>query len=117
MKIATKVGTKTGLLNMIGVLENVYKRPALYIGRKDDVDGVVNFLQGFLTACDALGFGYSRDINRQVIVEDDWEPGAQGVWLQMREKGMSEEEIVKELVRLEIKNWQKLVAILIASEQ
>lgn len=117
MEIITKIGTKTGLLNIIGQLENVHKRPALFIGRKDDVDGVINFLQGFLAACDALGFRYSRDINRQVIIESDWETGAEGVWLQMRQKGMSEEEIVQELLRLEIKGWQKLVAILTASEE
>ncbi len=117
MEITTKIGTKTGLLNIIGQLENVHKRPALFIGRKDDVKSAVNFLQGFLTACDALGFGYSRDIGRQVIVENDWEPSSQGVWLQMREKGMHEEEIVQELVRMEIRSWQKLVALLVASEQ
>ncbi len=117
MEITTKIGTKTGLLNIIGQLENVHKRPALFMGKKDDVAGAVNFLQGFLTACDALGFGYSRDISRQVIVENDWEPGSQGVWLQMREKGMSEADIVQELVRIEIRSWQKLVAILIASEE
>ena len=117
MEIITKIGTKTGLLNIIGQLENVHKRPALFIGRKDDVDGVINFLQGFLAACDSLGFRYSRDINRQVIIESDWETGAEGVWLQMRQKGMSEEEIVQELLRLEIKCWQKLVAILTASKE
>ena len=117
MEIGTKIGTKTGLLNIIGQLENVYQRPALFIGRRDDVAGAVDFLAGFLTACDALGFRYSRDISRHVIVENEWEPSSQGVWLQMREKGLSEEEIVKELVQLEIKGWQKLVAILIASEQ
>jgi len=116
MEAIAKIGTKTGLLNIIGELENVYKRPAMYIGKKDDVDGIVKFFQGFLGACDALGFGYSRDISRQVIVENGWEPGAEGVWMQMRNKGMSEEDIVKEFVRLEIKKWQKLIGILLASE-
>lgn len=116
MEAIAKIGTKTGLLNIIGELENVYKRPALYIGKNDDVEGIVNFYQGFLGACDALGFGYSRDISRQVIVENSWEPNAEGIWLQMRKKGMGEEDIVKEFVRLEIKKWQRLVAILLASE-
>ncbi|MGI4789124.1 MAG: hypothetical protein ACRYFS_09780 [Janthinobacterium lividum] len=117
METITKIGTKTGLLNIIGELENVCKRPAMWINKKDDVDGVINFLQGFLTACDALGFGYSRDISRQVHVESDWESGAEGVWLQMRQKGMSEEAIVQELLRMEIRTRQKQVALLLASEE
>ena len=116
MEAIAKIGTKTGLLNIINALEIVYERPALFIGEKDNVDSTMKFLQGFLVASDALGFKYSRDISRQVIIENDWEPRPGGVWLQMRDKGMSEEAIVQELIRLEIKNWQKLVRILLASE-
>ena len=37
----------TKLLNIVEALDRVHGVVGLYIGRKDDVDGVVNFLQGF----------------------------------------------------------------------
>ena len=100
----------TKLLNIVEALDRVHGVVGLYIGRKDDVDGVVNFLQGFREACDVLGLRYGVEVERQVFSENGWERRANGVWVQMRESGMSEEVIVIELVRLEILKWQKLLS-------
>jgi hypothetical protein len=85
----------------------VKSRPLLYISKEEGVDGFQTFLHGFLVACNALGYRYSSDAERRVLLSAGYERRADGVWSQMQEKGMSDEEMIHQGLVLEIQKWKE----------
>jgi hypothetical protein len=61
-----------------------------------------NYLSGFRGACAACGFEVNRKLRQQVIERHGWKFSAAGPASQMKEKGMSEEAIMDELIAIEM---------------
>lgn len=103
---------------IIACLEDVLNRPGMYLGPFNDVPHVVAFLNGFDTACAALGFSPVRlDVTYQSVVrERGWfESSTRGIWDVMHDRGLDEHEIVRELVVVELEVWKRRTSPLSSS--
>jgi hypothetical protein len=94
---------------IIQYLERVQEAPEAYIS--PDVPSVIIFLAGFYTALVALGsLPLSRyaDCSRRVIEAAGWCNPRRPLWDQMRDAGMGESEIVREVLRLRVEAFKLL---------
>ena len=98
------------LSHIISSLELFRTRIGMYVANADDVDDVKAYITGFTNACGTLGFGYDSDITCTVLHENGWEAYANGPVGQMRSSGLTERQIVQEIVNLEIAKWRRLLA-------
>ncbi len=99
---------------IIACLEDVLKRPEMYLGPSADVAHVVTFLSGFDTACTALDLspGHTDTAYQSVVREKGWaESSTRGVWNIMYDRGLTEHEIVRELIVIEIAAWKQRAAL------
>ena len=88
-------------------LEHIRKRPLMYFS--NDVPAVVNFLEGFKTACLMLNAGFDyKTIYEQVAQERGWKNSPQGIWRQMQERGMNDAEVIAELLAIHQEIWIQL---------
>jgi hypothetical protein len=62
---------------------------------------VQSFLTGFATGCLVCGYDIHRDLGSGLKEVRGWEWNAVGPIPQMRAKGLSEEEIMDELIEIE----------------
>ena len=97
---------------IIEILESVRKRTPMYI-EAIDAKLLEHFLHGFNVGCFALlndAQAYSRHISMflRIASERGWDFNALSPVNVMRKKGLSEEEILNELMVLEIKTWHRL---------
>ncbi len=91
------------------MLEIVLKAPRMFFG--DEMPSVFNFVEG-------LRFMYSEldvsdayyDTFNMVIKERGWRFSAHHPFVEMRERGMSEQEITAEVLTIEIEVWKRLVS-------
>jgi hypothetical protein len=98
---------------IIACLEDVLKRPEMYLGPSADVTHVVAFLSGFDTACTTLGLssGHMDTAYQSVVREKGWaESSTRGIWNIMSDRGITEHEIVRELIVIEIEAWKQRAA-------
>jgi hypothetical protein len=97
------------------VLQDILNRPGMYIGPfVNDIESVVSFLSGFNTACEALGIpsSHTDEFYLSVVRERGWSaPSTRGIWTIMREQGMGEESIIRELLTIELEVWKKRIAL------
>ncbi len=89
------------IARLIEQLKLAVSRPALFAG-KATVDAVGSFLNGMSLACFATGIVISLDIRREATKSRGWKFYANTA-LYLRDQGLSEEQIVQELLRIEIK--------------
>ncbi|MEO7719592.1 MAG: hypothetical protein ABIY70_25595 [Capsulimonas sp.] len=89
------------------MLEHIKKRPAMYLGRHDDVHGLDLFLNGFGGSFHAFGARHSYLHLYAAMRAHNYETSARVDYLyeQMRERGLSDAEIVQERMMLEIEAW------------
>lgn len=96
--------------DVIRMLEHIIDRPFLFIA--DRPLAVVDYLNGLNAILGYLGFPLPRsgynEIYRDVVIEQGWEYDAGGPWHQMQMKGMTNEEIIKETIRIEIEYWKRV---------
>jgi len=87
-------------------LEVISLRPTSWVA---NLDQALGFLHGLQMACSIAGLkcGYD-DVYRDVAIERGW------IWLvasgalpSMKEKGLSDLEIIKELLSIEIEAWKR----------
>jgi hypothetical protein len=98
------------IYDIIACLEDVLQRPGVYLGTSIDVTHVVAFLNGFDAACVASGLsgGYVDAVYQSVVRERGWgESSTRGIWNSMRDRGLPEDEIVRELLLIEIATWKR----------
>lgn len=69
-----------------------------------DVPSTINFLNGFALGCFACGLD-DLDVRESATVARGWTWSAAGPIGEMRERGLSEEAIVHELIETEIAVW------------
>lgn len=111
----------------IRVLEHVRKRPGMCFGdiREENgshlveqtVNSVSNFIGGLNIAFAVLGmyqnrvFGQSK-YHMQVRRDRGWEASGSGpVWYEMRKRGLSDSEIIEELLTIEIEALKRHPAL------
>lgn len=90
------------IARLIERLKHVIKRPTMYMGAAT-YDAVNVFIYGFSCAYDAVGVSLTLDLRRQATNSCGWVFSSARGADQMREQGLSEEQIVQELLLIEIK--------------
>jgi hypothetical protein len=91
------------------ILEMVWAHPASFLGRADDPQRAETFIDGFRLACQAFGHDGDPEAFRAVWKARGWERRGTPLVRQMRERGMSESEIVQELLAIEVAYWRRVV--------
>lgn len=90
---------------IIEILRSARGRKAMYLGTAD-VASAEDFLNGFQVGCFACGQDIPPEIRERVTTERGWRWSAMGPIVQMRERGLTEEEIIDELFAIEIEAWE-----------
>lgn len=93
---------------IIRQLEDIRKRPQMYVGSLN-ADLIDVFLWSFNRAF--LLLGYDIKPEEDVASGRGWDTkNALGLVRQMRQKKMSEQEIINELLTIEIGNWENILS-------
>src|SRR4051794_24912570 len=90
---------------IVEILIGDRRRKPMYLGT---VDGTTaeTFLCGFRVGCLACGLDVPLEIRQQATTARGWRWEASGPVPEMRERGLSEEQIADELFAIEIAAWQ-----------
>lgn len=97
-----KPSNESAITSLIELFESVKQRPAKYFGRDDDVFSVHAYVAGVVTAC-SLVAGWDLASHYSWAVEArGWEFNAHWGPDRMRERGLSDREIVQALLSIEI---------------
>jgi hypothetical protein len=101
---------------VITFLEHVKNRPKMYIG-KLDAEKMDCFIWAFNFGC-LLIKNDEKSLNKegkkmsemreQYILERGWYQGCKGLVVELRKKGLSEEEIIQGLVEIEVEIWKNI---------
>jgi hypothetical protein len=90
----------------IKLFEEVLSCPIMYFG-KYDTDAVVLSTQGLYMSLSITNHSFPNEkIYREVSKNRGWHFNALGIIPDMKAKGLSNEEMVKELVSVEIEAWK-----------
>jgi hypothetical protein len=93
--------------NVIKLYEAILARPSMYFGNSEDYSAVIHFTAGFYSALVATNQSSPTYPNREEIYKmRGWEFTQFGAVNEMKEKGFSNEEIIKELTLIELKVWE-----------
>jgi hypothetical protein len=101
---------------VIEFLEHIKARPKMYIGRLDS-EAMDCFIWAFNFGCllmrndlKAISKADKKmsEMREQYILERGWYKGCKGLPVELRKKGLSEEEIIQGLVEIEIEIWKNL---------
>jgi hypothetical protein len=94
---------------VVELLREVRRRPPVWIGGYSP-ESLLHFLNGVTAAAGAFGLRIHRHPGSaygQVITERGWEHIAAAPVDEMRERGLSDQEIVQELLTIEIETWRR----------
>ncbi len=91
---------------IIEAFENVLARPLMYFG-KYDTDVVIAFTHGFYMSLNITNQS-SPSLDAKIFAAKNrgWKFNALGIIPHMKEKKLTSEEMVKELILLEIETWK-----------
>ncbi len=89
-------------------LEKIRLRPTMCFGHYEDFQSAVAFFIGFNHALILLNQSLpAREIYNQIYDEKGYKWSPNGVVTSMKEKSLSNEEIVIEIVSIEIEAWKR----------
>ncbi len=94
---------------LIEQVRRVAERPAMYLGNVTTASAL-SFRGGIYCACSALGITLTLKICSQAANSRGWEYGSSGGVNPMREHGLTEEQIVQELLLNDIKMLELVAA-------
>src|SRR5262245_5915755 len=80
-------------------------RPHLFVGDVT-LERIYVWLGGFGAGCAALGEKIDRDAYVKVLEGRGWAESAYGEIPQMRKKGLSDEQIIRELIEIQILTYR-----------
>jgi hypothetical protein len=86
---------------LIEILRSFQKRKGMYV-YPVNARAVQNFLHGFEASCSAFGFKFDRELWWTVGESRGWKRAPEGPARPMGAKGLSEDEIMDELIEIEI---------------
>ncbi len=92
---------------IIRILEAVKSRPEMYVGKRDDPKEIQTFLWGIHVICRTLT-GVDYDFFREIALKRGWKNSPVGIVPSMREAGLSDEEIVTELITIDIEAYKQI---------
>ena len=98
----------TTLQQIITLLEHIRKRPGMYLG-PPSVDALVHFLPGFHAGCEIAGYRITHvpeSAYHTIVEARGWEHLANKPIAEMQARGMSELDIIEELLQIEIATWK-----------
>jgi hypothetical protein len=103
---------------LIAKLENVMRRPQIYIG-KIESKSLEHYLQGFRDAAHLFAYmkyweKYLRIVEK-VAYDRGW-PGSLDFVKEIRTRGLSEKEIIEEMLAVEIESWKRLDTLISGNE-
>ncbi|MHB1558572.1 MAG: hypothetical protein ACYC61_14035 [Isosphaeraceae bacterium] len=90
---------------ILEILRSARSRKSMYLGTVD-VPSAETFLNGFLVGCFACGRDVPLEIREQVTIARGWTWSAARPIDEMRERGLTEEQVVDELFAIEIAAWE-----------
>jgi hypothetical protein len=93
--------------NILATLAHIKKRPFMHV--YPNAEAAINFLHGFNAGCSTAGYRISHtpETPYQAIIEArGWPFYAGRPITEMRNAGMTEEQIIQELVEIEILTWK-----------
>jgi hypothetical protein len=112
--------SKVNYSKIINALFHVKERPQMHIG-KPSVESLECFIHGFNSGCffanSDIDSAKHRKLLEQITVERGWLLRPVSVSVEMRERGMSEPEIIQELLTIEIEAWSRLEKISFQSKE
>lgn len=97
---------KEQLEKVVAALTHIRLRPGMYFANQ----GVADFVRGFETACNLMGFNIF-DNQQQIWRERGWAVSNQHPIYEMRAKQMDEDDIVEEIFAMLILNIQRTYGI------
>jgi|RhiMetdeSRZDD1v2_1073273.scaffolds.fasta_scaffold157749_2 hypothetical protein len=109
----------TGIPEMIRTLEFVKEKPHMFVA-DNPVTSMECFLFGFRSGCYA-----NTDINSlkhkntidEVTIERGWHFSPVPVSIEMRKRGLSDEEIIEELLTIEIEAWRRMESLVVKERE
>jgi hypothetical protein len=94
---------------VVELLREVRRRPPAWLGGYSP-ESLLHFLHGVTAVAGAFGLRVDRYLGSaygQVITERGWEHVAVAPVDEMRERGLSDPEVVQELLTIEIETWKR----------
>ncbi len=101
---------------IIEVLESVRKHTPMYIGRVD-VSLTIAWLYGFQTGLLIDAPDNLTDLRDKVLLKRKWKVTNVSASVQMRERGMTPEAIIDELIVIEIEVWKRVAKQLVKQQR
>ncbi|MFO0203802.1 MAG: hypothetical protein ACK528_11805 [Alphaproteobacteria bacterium] len=86
---------------LIEHLQSFQKRKAMYVGHVS-IETVEAFMTGFRIGRHGMGLENDRELQWATEAARGWEQSAAGPVLQMKSQGLSDNEIMDELIEIEI---------------
>ncbi len=90
---------------ILEILRSARQRKPMYI-QPVDLVAAENFLTGFQIGCAACGLEVPHETREGVTIERGWPWYAARPIKEMREQGLTEEQIIDELFAMEITGWE-----------
>lgn len=100
------------IANIVELLEAIRHRPGMYFGNVE-LARVEGFLFGFEMACPTLGHSFPHGLKWKIVEERRWQWPARGLSLSgfLEERGLSDAQIVDELLAVEIECWKRALQV------
>ncbi len=92
---------------LIKFLAAVKTRPAIHIGRYDDHRAVQIFLSAVYSTCQ-ISTKFDYEPFQAVVERRGWTPTGEGLAPSMREAGLSDEQIVIEMIDMHIEAYKQI---------
>lgn len=92
---------------LIEHLQSFQKRKAMYVGHVS-IETVEAFMTGFRIGRHGMGLEIDRELQWAIEAARSWEQSAAGPVPQMKSQGLSDIEIMDELIEIEIEVLQEL---------
>jgi len=96
------------IAKLLLVLEHARERPGMYFSNIDAAD---SFLRGFRIAANTC-IGMNDLVHKfrgQVTIERGWVWSSLPPWGEMKQTGMSEQDVIKEMLTIEIEAWKRVL--------
>jgi hypothetical protein len=96
--------------NIIAFLEGAKERPGMYFYPLNNTSALLNWLSGLYAGCSIYGFhiDYSPgSVYHAIIEEQGWEYRNDRAIMEMQQIGLSNEEIIRKMLDIEIETWKR----------
>lgn len=108
------INNQTIIAKLLVILEHAKERPGMYFSNIETAD---SFLRGFGTAVSVyLEVDEVYRIRVQVTNERGWPRSSREPWDEMISTGMSEEQVIGEMLNIEIEVWKRVSKIITHGE-